>query len=95
MTSLPINIQELDIIKNKINDMIKKEKRYYGGICLQLEEITYLVLKGLSDVDKDIVYDYIVSWLRSIYENVRYYKETDFKNVNGANVGYLVAFNFH
>jgi hypothetical protein len=94
MSSFPIDMKKLDFIKDVIDKMIRKEKRHYGGICLQLEDITKIVVHNLSDIEKNIVYDTIVVWLRSKYANVSYYKETNFLNMHGAYVGYLVSFNF-
>ena len=71
----------IDSIKRKVST---EKRQHYGGICIQLENIT----KNIE------IYDEIVEYIRSTYKNVRYYKEHDFKNIKGCYVGYLIAFDF-
>jgi hypothetical protein len=71
----------LDSIKRKV---ATEKRHHYGGICIQLEDIT-------RNVE---IYDDIVENIRSTYKNVKYYKEHDFKNINGCYVGYLLSFHF-
>ena len=71
----------IDSIKRK---EATEKRQHYAGICIQLENIT----KNIE------IYDEIVEYIRSTYKNVRYYKEHNFKNINGCYVGYLLAFDF-
>jgi hypothetical protein len=71
----------IDSIKRKV---ATEKRQHYTGICIQLENIT----KNIE------IYDEIVEYIRSTYKNVRYYKEHNFKNINGCYVGYLLAFDF-
>ena len=71
----------IDSIKRKV---ATEKRQHYAGICIQLENIT----KNIE------IYDEIVEYIRSTYKNVRYYKEHNFKNINGCYVGYLLALDF-
>ena len=74
-------IKVLDTIKRKV---ATEKRHHYGGICIQLEDIT-------KNVE---IYDEIVENIKSTYKNVKYAKEHDFKNIKGAYVGYLLSFDF-